>query len=181
MNSLSSLAFSSLFTALAAAALAPAAHAQPTRATTTKTLGVDGVVVLPTGDYASAVDLAFGALARVEVPVGSFTVTGRGGAIFNLFEGDSSGSLTFLPFYAGVKVPLAQTGIYFAAEAGVTIAYASVDTDVGSGSETETKLGATIGAGLRLGSIDVRGGLFMPDVQDLVGLMGSAGFDFASF
>jgi len=39
----------------------------------------------------------------------------------------------------------------------------------------------TLGGGLRKGQLDLRAGLFLPDVGDAVGIMGSVGYDFSSF
>lgn len=157
----------------------PAAPGAP--AASARTFGVDAVVALPTGDYGDFASLAFGGLARVELPVGVFTVTGRGGAIFHIQENDAAVDLTYVPLFAGIRYPVGAGGLYLAGELGLSIAYASVDTGFGSDSDTQTELGGSLGVGMRLGKLSVQGGLFMPDLDDAVAIGGSVGFDLAAF
>ncbi|MEJ7602813.1 MAG: hypothetical protein WKG01_33305 [Kofleriaceae bacterium] len=146
------------------------------------TIGIDGVVVLPLGDYGDAASLAFGPIGRLEIPAGPGFVTGRIGVLFHLVNDALDGtSLLFVPVYAGYRYPLGTGQAYLAGELGITFAHARVDTELGSGSDTESELGATLGAGLRMGQLDLRAGLFLPDLGDAIGLMGSIGYDFASF
>ena len=55
------------------------------------------------------------------------------------------------------------------------------DTAFGRMSASDSKLGFTLGGGLRRGPLDLRAGLFAPDVDHALGLMASAGYDFAAF
>lgn len=144
------------------------------------TAGVDGALVLPLGDYADGVDFAAGALVRVELPVGTGFVTGRAGALFHAVK-DNVANLTFIPLYAGYRLPVGGNGFYVAGELGITIGYASVDTGFGTASDSDSQLGITLGAGMKAGALDLRGSLFLPDVDDLMGLMGTVGYDFAAF
>jgi hypothetical protein len=137
------------------------------------TLGADGVVVLPIGDYANAASLAVGALGRLEVPAGPGFATVRGGAIFHALKTD--GSLVFVPIYGGFRLPIGDGGLYAAGELGVTLAFASA----GGASASDQRLGLTATIGLRRGPIDLRAGLFLPDVDHTAGLVGSLGYDFA--
>ncbi|MEZ4360752.1 MAG: hypothetical protein R3B48_11265 [Kofleriaceae bacterium] len=163
------------------ASAASVAHAQPAPAATAppaaaRTFGVDALVALPTGRYADAVDVAIGGLARLEIPSGVLTITGRAGLVYNVVKGDNL-TLLFFPVYAGVRYPLGPSGLYIAGELGLTIGYGSRDSQFGSVSDTDTELGGTVGLGMRTGSVNLTGGLFIPDLDDAVAIGGSVGFD----
>ena len=148
-----------------------------------KTLGLDAIAVLPVGDYAEVATFGIGAAARLEVPAGAGFVTGRLGAIFHA-PNDHDGlvdaaSLTLIPAYVGYRYPLGS--LYLAGELGVTFAHASVDTEFGTMSDTDSELGFALMAGTRQGALDIRAGLFAPDAADAIGLLASAGYDFAAF
>lgn len=165
-----------LATSLAAAQPAAPAPAAPAA----RTFGLDGIVGLPTGDYGQFADLAFGALARVEVPLGALTFTGRSGAVFHSLD-SSEASLVYVPIFAGVRYPLTGTGLFLAGELGLTVAYASVDTGFGDATDTDTELGGSFGLGVRSGSLTFVGGLFLPDLGDALAIGGSVGFDLTTF
>ena len=152
------------------------------RATTPpKTIGVDAMAVLPVGDYADVANLGLGVLGRLEVPAGTGFVTGRAGVIFHAMKPDVDASLTLIPLYAGYRQPLGTGGAYVAGELGLTLGYATVDTPFGSMSDSDSELGFSLMAGLRRGTLDLRAGLFAPDLDDALGLVASAGYDFAAF
>jgi len=173
--------------ALACAVAIPAtARAQGEPTARPRTVGVDAVVVLPLGDYGKVATLALGALARVEVPMSEkLSITGRAGALYHLLDSGVAGSLIFVPIYGGARYSLGAgaDGPYVAGELGVTIAFASVDTGFGTASDSDSKLGGSLGAGLRRGALDVHAALFIPDLGHAgdPGLMGSVGYDFAAF
>jgi len=144
------------------------------------TIGADAIAVVPVGDYARAASFGIGAAARLEIPVGPGSITGHFGAIFHAMN-TSGGSLTMLPIYAGYRFPLGGSGVYLAGELGLTIIFASVDTPLGTMSDSDTELGAALMAGFRHGALDLRAGLFAPDIDDAVGVMASAGYDFVAF
>ena len=147
-----------------------------------KLLGVDAAVVVPVGDYGEAASLAGGVMARVEFPVGPGYVYGRAGVLMHMLQDEYEGSLTFIPIYGGYRHPIdASSGLYVAGEVGITFGYAEVETQFGSASDSDSELGMMLSAGMRRGKLDVRGGLFLPDTDDLMGLMASLGYDFASF
>lgn len=146
-----------------------------------KTIGLDAMAVVPVGDYGNAATVGIGALGRLEVPAGAGFVTGRAGVIFHAMKANVDASLTFVPIYAGYRYPLGTGGGYIAGELGVTIAFGEVETQFGSMSASDSELGATLMAGLRKGALDLRAGLFAPDLDDAVGLLASAGYDFAAF
>lgn len=144
------------------------------------TVGFDAALVLPLGDYGDVADLGLGPLFRLEVPVMSkIKITGRTGLLYHLTEIDEL-TMIFFPVYGGVRYSFGEghVGPYVAGELGITFAYFSA----GDESETETELGLTLGGGFRKGALDFRGALFIPSLDEGdVGLMGSVGYDFASF
>jgi hypothetical protein len=145
------------------------------------TIGVDGIGVLPIGDYAHAATLGVGALGRVEIPAGPGFATGRVGVIVHAGTPDNL-QLTLVPIYAGFRVPFGTAGGYIAGELGVTVAFGSVAAVNGTMvTASDSKLGLTFGGGVRRGALDFRAGLFAPDIGNAIGLMASAGYDFASF
>jgi hypothetical protein len=151
---------------------APVARAQ-------NTLAVDGLAVLPIGDYGRAVDVGVGAGIRLEVPVGRGFLTGRVGVVFHRL--DVGDTLTLAPIYAGYRQPIGNGSAYLAGELGVTLAWATVETPYGRMSASDSELGALLSAGVRKGALDLRAGLFTPDLDDAFGLIATAGYDFAAF
>jgi hypothetical protein len=168
-------------------ATASIAHADETslRATAPqRTLSIDGVAILPLGDYGRVATVGVGALGRLEVPLsnGGF-VTGRIGVIAHQVN-DELGmtSLTFVPVFGGYRQPLGTGGAYLAGELGITFGHATASAGrFGTASDTDSEIGFTLTAGLRRGALDVRAGLFAPDIDDVHGFMASLGYDFASF
>jgi hypothetical protein len=147
-----------------------------------RTVGVDGVAVLPLGDYGQVASLAVGALGRIEVPAGDGYVTGRAGLVVNSTTGTATDtSLLMVPLYGGYRLPVGHAGGYIAGELGLTYITAGVDTQLGRMSVSSTKLGLTVGGGWRRGGLDIRGALFAPDLGQTAGLMASVGYDFVAF
>jgi len=169
-------ALTSLLSVAASADEALVASAAPQ-----KTLGVDAMAVVPVGDYARAVTLGIGALGRFEAPAGPGFITGRAGVIFHAMKSSSDASLTLVPLYAGYRYPFGTSGMYVAGEIGLTLAFGTVETQFGEMSASDSEIGFTLMAGWRKKSIDFRAGLFVPDADDAVGLLASAGYDFAAF
>lgn len=160
-----------------------------------KTIGIDGGVAVPTGDWGDAVGFGIGALARFEMPLKDKLVfTARAGYIQHMAKeaggdvgGDASSTTSQIPLFGGIRYAFKQgatSAIYGAAELGF-VNY-RVSTDVGgmSMSGSDTNLGMTLGAGYRTGKLDLRGGLYFPDVDnagDAMGVMATAGYDISSF
>ena len=168
------------FAILAVTATSAAADEIVATAPPPKTLGVDGAFVLPVGDYANAATVGVGALGRFEAPVGPGFITARAGVIFHAGN-QTRAALTMVPLYAGYRQPIGTSGAYLAGELGITEIFASVNTGFGTMSASDAKLGLTLGGGYRHGALDIRGGLFAPDVNNVVGLMATVGYDFAAF
>jgi len=145
------------------------------------TIGVDGIGVLPIGDYAHAATVGVGALGRVEIPTGPGFATVRAGVVAHAGTPDNV-ALTLVPIYAGFRVPFGTGGAYIAGELGITVAFGSVVAVNGTMvTASDSKLGLTFAGGVRRGALDFRAGLFAPDIGNAIGLMASAGYDFASF
>ncbi len=153
----------------------------PAAAPASRIFGADAAAVVPVGDYARVADLAIGALARIEVPARQGFVTGRTGLLFHATNSMYEDSLLMVPLYAGYRYPVGTGGGYIAGELGFTYIEASVDTSFGRASSSTTKLGMTLTGGVRRGALDLRAGIFAPDIANAVGLIASAGYDFAAF
>jgi len=147
------------------------------------TLGVDAIAIVPVGDYANFAAFGMGPAVRIEIPVGPGSVTGHTGAIFHAIKNNpgNMASFTAFPIFAGYRLPFGASGFYAAGEVGATILFASVDTPYGGSSDTDTKLGLSLVGGYRRGALDIRAGMFAPDIAHAVGLMASAGYDFVAF
>ncbi len=145
-----------------------------------KTIGVDGVFVLPLGDYADGASAAFGALGRFEFGINAaLSVTARAGLIYNLAKeiGGVTPTILMIPVMGGVKYNIGTSGLFGHAEVGITHTRVSVD----GFSDATTKLSFQGGAGYQMGKIQLRGGIYyIASDPALMGVMASAGFDFAS-
>ena len=155
-----------------------------------KTIGIDGGVAVPTGDWGDAVGFGIGALAKFEMPVKDKLVfTARAGYIQHMEkEGDSDASSTTseIPLFGGIRYVFSQqatSAIYGAAELGFVNYRISIDVGEESMSDSDTNFGMTLGAGYRMGKLDLRGGLYFPDVDnagDAMGVMATVGYDISS-
>ena len=158
-------------------------------ATSTKTIGIDGGIALPTGDWGDAVGFGVGALARFEMPINAKMVfTARAGYIQHMEKEGGGGDSTTaeIPLFGGIRYAFSQSGataIYGAAELGLVNYRVSIDVDGDSMSNSDTNLGMTLGGGYRAGKLDVRGGLYFPDVDhadDAMGVIATVGYDISA-
>lgn len=142
-----------------------------------KTIGIDGGVAVPTGDWGDAVGFGIGVLARFEMPIsGKLTFVARAGYIHHLEKDDVMITVSEIPLLGGVRYGFTPT-IYGAAEAGFVNYRSSVE---GGGDDSETNLGMSLGAGYRAGKLDVRGALYFPDAgeaDDAMAVMMTVGYD----
>jgi hypothetical protein len=160
----------------------------------TKTIGIDGGVAVPTGDWSDAVGFGIGALARFEMPLKEkLTLTARAGYIQHLekeggdmFGGESKSSAAEIPLFGGIRYAFKQeatSAIYGAAELGFCMYRVSLDVGGMESSDSDTNLGMSLGAGYRTGKLDLRGGLWFPDVGeagDAMAVMATVGYDITS-
>jgi hypothetical protein len=159
-----------------------------------KTIGIDGGVAVPTGDWGDAVGFGIGALARFEMPIKDKLVfTARAGYIQHMEKegdsalgGDASSTTSEIPLFAGIRYVFSQSttsAIYGAAELGFVNYRISIDVGDESMSDSDTNFGMTLGAGYRMGKLDLRGGLYFPDVDeagDAMGIMATVGYDIST-
>jgi hypothetical protein len=159
-----------------------------------KTIGIDGGVAVPTGDWGDAVGFGIGALARFEMPIKDKLVfTARAGYIQHMEKegdsalgGDSSSTTSQIPLFGGIRYVFSQSttsAIYGAAELGFVNYRISIDVGEESMSDSDTNFGMTLGAGYRMGKLDLRGGLYFPDVDeagDAMGIMATVGYDIST-
>jgi len=159
-----------------------------------KTIGIDGGVAVPTGDWGDAVGFGIGALARFEMPINAKLVfAARAGYIQHMEKesdsglgGSSSSTTSEIPLFGGVRYVFSQkesSAIYGAAELGFVNYRVSLDVGEESMSSSDTNLGMTLGAGYRAGKLDVRGGLYFPDVDnagDAMAVMATVGYDIST-
>ena len=85
-----------------------------------------------------------------------------------------------IPFWFGAKYAVADA-FYGAAELGLVLGKASVRRPV---SASDDNLGLTLGAGYRMGRLDIRAGIHVLDLGnagDLMELVASVGYNFATF
>jgi opacity protein-like surface antigen len=150
-----------------------------------KTLGIDGGLALPTGDWGDAAGVGIGALARFEMPLRpKLTLTARAGYLQHLSKenngADSSSSE--LPLLGGVRYDFSgddNAQLYGGAELGFIMSRISIDVNGQSMSDSDTNLGMTLGGGYRTGKLDLRANLLFPDVGelgDVMGLMATLGY-----
>ena len=171
----------------------PPAPVEAPGASSGNTIGVDAAFVLPTGDYADGVDAAFGVFGRVEFQVNpQLAVTGRLGGLLHAVSGEASDadvSITMLLLYGGIRYNLSTSrdGVFLLGEAGLNNIRISVQGE----SVDETSLTFNAGGGFQSGKLQFRGSLFFTasafedlsngDGTNLIGLMATVGYDFASF
>jgi hypothetical protein len=141
-------------------------------------VGVDVLAAFPFGNLADGAGIGFGGLVRGEYGVmPQLNVTARIGYVHHLAKNE----ITFseIPIWLGAKYGFTDQ-IYGAAEIGLVHAKASF----GDLSSSDDNLGFTIGAGYRMGDIDVRAGLHILDLGnagDSTELVVSVGYNFFKF
>lgn len=154
--------------------------ALPTTASAANTqlrIGGDGAFVLPIGDWADVSSVGLGALFKIEYEglAPNLALTGRIGYIFH-FESNNVNT-NELPILGGAKYYFTQGKDRFYGAAELGFVNLNVDTDFGS--DSDLKLGLTLGGGYEMGPLDIRGQFFMPsigDIGDFFGLMVTVGY-----
>lgn len=153
----------------------PPAAAGGTVMGTRMLLGADFALAIPLGDLGDAAGIGFGGLARFEyVLTPPLNLTVRAGYIHHLEKNGFTYST--IPVLAGVKFAVADA-VYLAAELG----FFNNRGSFGSLSSSETDFGATVGAGYRMGDLDLRAGLQFADLGNAgesMSLVINAGYNF---
>jgi hypothetical protein len=163
---------------------ASSAHAQdaeivaPAPKATSIRIGADAAFVLPVGDYADLADFGVGALARIEFDATpELAIGGRFGYVWHASDFD----LGLVPIHATARYRFGPAGAapFVRAELGVTVAWVTAETAFGNASDSDTNLSAAFGGGYEAGAFDIGLSLFLPDIDDAVGVMLTAGGTFA--
>ncbi len=152
-------------------------------------IGADLAFQLPLGDLADLTGMGFGALVRAEYKLlPNLNLTFRTGYVYSLSKeiGTSKLSISSIPIWVGGKFFLTDM-IYAGAEVGANMLMAKSEmeffgTSV-SGSNTETKLGGNVGAGVLLGDLDLRAQLQVLNFGEAgksMAVMINAGYNFAN-
>ena len=151
------------------------------------TLGADGALTFPVGNFADRTGMGFGALARYEYPLLTpLVLTARTGFILSLGSSHKSNgieieeSVNLMPFWGGVKYFVWESA-YAAVELGLNLLFSSSNF---SSTKTEAKLGLNVGGGYQINDLDLRLVLQMYDVPhagDSFGLMFAVGYRFMTF
>jgi len=139
-------------------------------------IGADLVVALPLGDFGDAFGLGLGLLPRFEYNLmPKLNLTARLGFVYHL----EKNSIKFyeIPVFVGAKYDLTDA-LYAAVEVGAVRGTVSIPTFPSS---SETKAAATIGAGYRVGDLDLRLGLHITNLGEAgksMELVANAGYNF---
>lgn len=174
--------------------LEAAAQAQEPTPAATRTAGQKAVAfelasVFPVDDWRDVTGLGAGALLRGDWFVTSdLAVTARAGYAQHLSTSTDGAdfSTSEAPFLLGAAYFFGSepTRFYAAGEMGLVLLHAEIDSsdDALDFSETDAKLGATAGIGLRRGRADVRLTAFAPSITNAnraTGILFTVGFTFA--
>jgi hypothetical protein len=157
----------------------------------TRTIAIDGAVAVPTGDWGDAIGAGFGGLIRFENRLApDLVLTGRAGYLQHLAKDSQLGagdtSVGEVPLLFGLRYDLMRGpmgSLYGAAEIGLVTLVATVDLGGATASSSQTNAAALLGVGCHIQKVDVRGGLWLPDlgrVNDTVAVMLTVGVDVAS-
>lgn len=167
----------------------PAAAPAPVTTTTATPvgpmfIGADVLVALPVGDFSNGSSVGFGALGRYEYVLNAqLNLTGRLG--FEYFVPKTVNGFDYkfwtIPILVGAKFTVAPN-FYVAGEIGLFNSHFSATVPfLGEISSSETDFGLTVGAGYRLGNIDLRALLQIMDLGNAgssMSVVASAGYTF---
>lgn len=157
-------------------------------------LGADGAVVIPLGDFSDVAGVGIGALLKFGFSVSdAIMITARTGYIFHLTKtistgvGDADSKVAQIPFMVGGKYMFGAP--YVAAELGMVNFRTKAEFMGVSGSDSSTKLAFGIGGGYMMGDLDFRLAFNMIPGAIAVGteekaaqeIMLNVGYDFAHF
>jgi len=143
-------------------------------------VGLDAALVVPVGDYAHVADVGFGALIRYDLEIiPQLRIGFRGGYIHHV--GEISSGLIPLMAAATYRFLPGDSSPYVRGELGVTIIWASANTAFGTVSDTDSQLALLVGAGYDMGPVDLGAALYLPDADDAVGFLFTAGVELATF
>ena len=150
-------------------------------------IGADALIDLPVGNFSNAAGIGFGALGRYEYVLNpQLNLTGRLGFIYFLTKSNAGFDYKYwtIPILVGVKYTVIPN-LYVAGEIGLFNSHfsANIGGPFGNVSSSSTDFGLTLGAGYRLGLIDLRAALQIIDLGnagDTMSLVASVGYNFWS-
>jgi hypothetical protein len=150
-------------------------------------LGADGAFVVPLGNFSDGAGLGFGALLRYEYNImPKLNATGRLGFVYHLGKDQTllgtTVTTTFydIPVLVGAKYDIIDA-LYLAGEVGFFYNHASASVGGVSASTSETDFGLNVGAGYRMGDLEVRAGLQFNDLghaSDTMSIVANVGYSF---
>jgi hypothetical protein len=150
------------------------AHAE-TEATETSgpaakiTLGASGFGGVPLGDAGDVLDAGVGFLGSLDYPLNpQVELTGRIGYIHYLTDGEGF-SFSEIPIWGGARYFLnpSQESVYLHGETGFNIFRASINTQFGDASDSESELALNLLAGKKFGTLVAEGGLYIGSVDEM--------------
>lgn len=140
------------------------------------TIGADGFVGLPIGDFAEGVDLGIGALLSLSYNLNpQLDLTGRAGLIYFLLENGDGVTLYDIPIWFGGRYKLSpgDQGPYLHGEFGFNHYRISFDNSFGgSGSDSETEIGVNLLGGIKMGNLTLEGGLYIGSIDEDSSMLG---------
>lgn len=153
------------------------------------TLGADFMVAIPVGDYADITGVGFGFLGRYELRLlPPFALTGRLGFVAHAATKPSSNvklRTWELPILVGGRY-ISTLGLWAGLEVGLVVMGAKVTVSgLGFGDQTrkdsEAKFGLVLSGGYRWHDLDFGVALYVPDIDDYLGIGFTVGYNFAGF
>ncbi len=122
---------------------------------------------LPTGEFGDVAGVGLGGFMHVAKFLGPhFALSGSFGLLYHLAEKGTQ--LTEVPLLAGVSYFLGdERQVEFFGQVGIVALRSSVELEIASFTESETKLGSQWGAGLRIGPGMLRAAILIPSVPEV--------------
>ncbi len=151
-------------------------------------VGADFLLVVPVGDYADFTGVGFGLLGRYELRLmPELALTGRFGFVGHAPHKVGGMKLRTweMPLLAGGRY-YSKIGIWAGAELGLVVIgsrVSGVATPFGtfSGNDTVARFGMVLSGGYRWRDLDFGVALFVPDIDDFLGITFTVGYTFAKF
>jgi len=146
--------------------VASEAHAEESEALPATVLGGSLAAAYPTGDFADFAGIGLGGFMHVAKFLGPhLALSGSFGLLYHLPK--KSTQLTEVPLLAGVSYFLGDDRqVELFGQAGIVALRSSVELEIASLTDTETKFGFQSGASVRVGPGMIRFGLLIPSVPD---------------
>lgn len=147
--------------------VASEAHAEDSEALPATVFGGSLAAAYPTGDFADFAGIGLGGFMQVAKFFGPhFAFSASFGLLYHLEK--KSTQLTEVPLLVGASYFLGdERQVEFFGQAGIVNLRSSVELEIASFTETETKFGFQSGAGVRVGPGTIRVAILIPSVPDV--------------